>query len=236
MINSRISNGEKAQPGQFPFHVALFYQLRYRCGAALVSQKATITAAHCVVNLTQHVLPKENFNLLFGSVDLESLNGNEALRNVSEVIRHPEYDIDKILMQDIAIVIIQGLLQFSQHISPICLPDTLNATVNIDSSIILGFGSTTQSLETSRYLNFGEMSVISRQQCTENIIFALLPEQSTFCAISSTNNTAACPGNKLFPSYYEWFKYQFRRRFWRWIHKHHQRNVLSKRNCFSHSY
>jgi hypothetical protein len=88
-----------------------------------------------------------------------------------------------------------GKLQFSNFIRPICLSPAsppINTLVN-QSLTILGFGSSVDSLKISRYLNYGQMKIISRQQCTDKLYFALLPEQSTFCAIAS-ENSLACSG------------------------------------------
>lgn len=196
MLKTRVNGDIIAKSSEFPFHVAIFFESRYRCGGSLLTAKATISASHCIVNSTQDLLPSDNFRLLFGSVDLLSLSGNEALRKVREIYKHPDYSFDRILRNDIAVLRIDGNLQFSEFIQPICLPSSLpsiNARVN-EHLIILGFGSSTESLKPSRYLHYGRMTVISRAQCTEKIIFALLPEQSTFCAIAK-DNVLACPGN-----------------------------------------
>jgi Trypsin len=196
-LRNRINGGNiTATPAQFPFHVAIFYESRYRCGGSLLSQTATISAAHCVVNSSQNLLPFENFRLLFGSVDLKNLTGNEAIRKVKDILKHGDYEYDRILKFDIAIIRMEGKLQFSPFIQPICLPDLQVPSIDMQINkhfIILGFGSSTETLQISRYLHYGFMTVISRSQCTEKIIFALLPEQSTFCAIAK-DNVLACPG------------------------------------------
>lgn len=173
----------------------MFYNSTYRCAASLISEKASLTAAHCVVDSEKDILPVDNFHLLFGAIDLESLTGNEILRKVSIIYRHPGYSHNKILKQDIAILIHNGIMQFSKFIQPICLPEDsfqMDKKVGTDMAV-LGFGSTTESLETSRYLHHGKMTVISRDECTENIIFALLPQESTFCA--KRKDTGLCPGD-----------------------------------------
>lgn len=196
MLKSRINGDITAKSREFPFHVAIFFDTRYRCGGSLLTAKATITAAHCVVNSSQDLLPSDNFRLLFGSVDLLSLSGNEAVRSVEEIYKHPDYEFDRILKSDIAVLRMKGQLQFSQFIKPICLPSSslpsINTRIN-EHLIILGFGSSTETLQPSRYLHYGRMKVISRNQCTQKIIFALLPEQSSFCAIAK-DNVLACPG------------------------------------------
>lgn len=120
------------------------------------------------------------------------------MREVEEIFKHQNYEFDRILKMDIAIVKIRGNLQFSVFIRPICLPDSLpSITTQIDENLlILGFGSSTESLQPSRFLHYGSMMVISRTQCTEKLIFALLPEQSTFCA-KANDNVLACPGKIL---------------------------------------
>lgn len=193
-----------AHQGQFPFHTAIFYDSQYRCGASLISQKSTLTAAHCVVDLAQNILLLDEFYLLFGTIDLQVLSGNEALRKVEKIIKHTNYQHDKVLKQDIAIMIIRGNLQFSENIRPICLPHyqpSMSTKINQDLFII-GFGSSVESLAISRYLQYGEMTIISREECTEQIILALLPEQTTFCA-KAKDQMMACPGryfNLIFKS------------------------------------
>lgn len=43
-----IVNGENALPGEFPWHVALYFGGQYFCGGSLISDSFVITAAHCV--------------------------------------------------------------------------------------------------------------------------------------------------------------------------------------------
>lgn len=156
-----------------------------------------MTACHCVVDDVEVLYPKETFRMLFGSVDLKSLSGNEALREVSEIVKHPEYDYDKILRQDIALMHIKGNLQFSPSIRPICLFTSQSPIQeSVDQQVtVLGFGSSVDSREPSQFLNHGKMSIISRQQCIESkLIFGLLPEQSAFCA-KAVNDMIACSGD-----------------------------------------
>lgn len=163
----------------------------------MISAGTVVTACHCVVNDIKVLLPKESFRLFFGSVDLKRLSGSEALREVLEIIKHPDYEYDKILKQDIALMHIKGNLQFSPTIRPICLFANQTPISNfVDQQfIVLGFGSNETSRDPSQFLNHGKMTMISRQQCIESkLIFGLLPEQSAFCA-KAVNNMIACPGD-----------------------------------------
>lgn len=196
-LRNRFTGGATAETDEFPFHVAVFRDQLYRCGGSLISSTTVITAGHCVVKDTKEVMEKDRFRLLFGSIDLKTLTGNEALREIEEIIKHPEYEHNQILKQDIALLIIRGNLQFTSSINPICLFNTQESIVNFISQrfTVLGFGSSEASREPSRFLNHGKMSIITRQQCIESkLIFGLLPEISAFCAKAS-DNMSACPGD-----------------------------------------
>lgn len=164
----------------------------------MITSKAVVTAGHCVVaNDNKQLIDRDSFRLLFGAADLKTLTGKEAVREVEEIITHPDYQHDMILKQDIALMVIKGNLQFTTTISPICLFESQTPISNhVDERFtVLGFGSSVNSREPSRYLNYGQMSIISRQQCIETkLIFGLLPEQSAFCA-KSVEHMVACPGD-----------------------------------------
>lgn len=163
----------------------------------MISPQAVLTAGHCVVTDYKKLVDIESIRLLFGAVDLQALTGTEALREVAQIILHPDYHHEMILRQDIALIIIRGNLQFTPTIRPLCLFDSQTPITNhvAERFTVLGFGSSVDSREPSRQLNYGQMSIISRQQCIESkLIFGLLPEQSAFCA-KSFENMVACPGD-----------------------------------------
>lgn len=196
-LRNRFTGGSVAENGEFPFHVVIFRDQLYRCGGSLISSTMVVTAGHCVIKDNREVMDKSMFRLLFGSIDLKTLNGQEALREVDEIIKHPNYEHDQILKQDIALMIIRGNLQFTSLINPICLFDTHEPITNVLNQrfTVLGFGSSEMSREPSRFLNHGKMTIISRQQCIESkLIFGLLPEMSAFCA-KAADTMSACPGD-----------------------------------------
>lgn len=196
-INNRFNNGDVANSGQFPFHVAIFRNDLYSCGGSIISENFVITACHCVVEKMSRRVSEDELKLLFGSIDLQMLNGNEIVREAEKTFPHPDYQVDKILKQDIALIKVRGDLQFSSSILPICLDKSQTSISNymLEKFIVLGFGSSENIPRPSRYLNYGKMSIISRQDCIEsNLIFGLLPEKSAFCA-KSINRMTVCSGD-----------------------------------------
>lgn len=56
MINNYISNGMRAEPGEFPFFCALCLSDsadidRHRCGSVLINKRWVLSAAHCIENI-----------------------------------------------------------------------------------------------------------------------------------------------------------------------------------------
>lgn len=51
-VNSRVINGQHAQPNQFPWHAIIEGTMlnsdRTLCGGALISNTFVLTAAHCI--------------------------------------------------------------------------------------------------------------------------------------------------------------------------------------------
>ena len=193
--NVSFNESRIALSGQFPFHVAIFRDQIYSCGGSLISSKSVVTTAHCMVNKKGQFFKKKIFQLLFGSVDLKVLKGTEALREIEKFTIHSDYKSFPMLVDDIALIIIKGNLQFSRTISPICLFDSQSSIIhNFDPRLtFLGF-SKNEAKDKSSYLKYGQMSIISRRHCVmSNSRFGFLTE-SAFCAMPEHNMTV-CKGD-----------------------------------------
>lgn len=91
---------------------------------------------------------------------------------------------------------LNGKIQYSSFITPICLFDSLTL---IDEhfgmrGLVLGWGLKTNN-EVSQYLNYARMTFASPRECVvSNLLFGLLPK-SAFCASSAGTMQTVCSGD-----------------------------------------
>lgn len=116
---------------------------------------------------------------------------------MAKIVKHPSYEKTSVYKEDIALMIPEGSLQFSDTIKPICLFQSQTPiTSHVDQwFFVLGFGSNSNSRNPSRKLMYGRMSVISHHDCSALYRrFINLSQDSAFCA-KSVDNVLACKGD-----------------------------------------
>merc|ERR1719376_995736 len=142
-LNFRITFGETASGGQFPWVVYLIYKNRRRvaiplCGGDLVSPQHVLTAAHCYAGQGGFSLA----SVILGQTDISApveLPGVEV--EVEKVIRHPQFRRNPVAEMDIAVIKLMRPVKFSDMIHPICLysPDleeVENPVAEMDIAVI----------------------------------------------------------------------------------------------------
>merc|ERR1712198_706510 len=127
----RIVNGRPAKLGAWPWQVAIGYKnpdedkLDYLCGAALITKRHVVTAAHCMrddlatVLLGEHVLHN----------DTDGAKPEEF--KVMKKIPHPQYN-SRTFANDIALLTMESDVVFKDAIQPICLPGRTPELLNED--------------------------------------------------------------------------------------------------------
>ncbi|BES99513.1 serine protease [Nesidiocoris tenuis] len=123
--HTRIVGGVPAQLGAWPWLVVYGYRNRrnpasateWLCGGALVTERHTVTAAHCTQHpsLAMYVARLGELNL---DPNVED-NATPVDILVTRAIKHPQYSK---FSHDIAIVVLQKPVTFTKYIQPICLP------------------------------------------------------------------------------------------------------------------
>ena len=85
--------------------------------------------------------------VLLGAHDLENYNDpNWVWRAVAEMVQHPNYRLQKNPPNDIALLRLDRLVDFtaSNHLRPVCLPTQANQSYAGQTATATGWGQTTE--------------------------------------------------------------------------------------------
>ncbi|CAF1063533.1 unnamed protein product [Brachionus calyciflorus] len=114
---ARIIGGEEAVPHSWPWQVMVTDGL-IMCGATLINSQWLVTAAHCTENINSG--PIKAYMGMHNRLRSET---SKIVRLIDEIIIHPNY-MGRLTQWDfdIALMKLQEPVEFTDEISPICLP------------------------------------------------------------------------------------------------------------------
>uniref|UniRef100_A0A8C5TGL2 Peptidase S1 domain-containing protein n=1 Tax=Malurus cyaneus samueli TaxID=2593467 RepID=A0A8C5TGL2_9PASS len=98
---SRIVGGSEASRGEFPWQVSLRENNEHFCGAAILTEKWLVSAAHCFT---------------------EGSDSGAVRMDIAQIIPHPSYNADT-ADYDVAVLELKRPVTFTKYIQPVCLPD-----------------------------------------------------------------------------------------------------------------
>uniref|UniRef100_A0A182NJN8 Peptidase S1 domain-containing protein n=1 Tax=Anopheles dirus TaxID=7168 RepID=A0A182NJN8_9DIPT len=196
-----VTNGIKAEPGDWPWHVALFARgarstAEYKCGGSIISENFVLSAAHCFSNTDpDRYFLKAGVHNLYNESD-----PNMVKYNLFEIILHSKY-VKRTFTNDIALMRPDRTISFTSNaVSPICVFRSAQQTaidVLKQSGIAVGFGFN-ENHKISETLQQASMVVIEKQQCIARLpahISYLPQDKGKICAIGSTTGANVCSGD-----------------------------------------
>lgn len=101
IIDPNIVGGAPADPGEWPWQVALIsdanpvstsYYAEQFCGGSLVAPQWVVTAAHCVTNQFGNAVSPNTVDVVAGIYDLSPTTTGYQHRNIIQIVVYPSYN------------------------------------------------------------------------------------------------------------------------------------------------
>uniref|UniRef100_A0A8W7P4J9 Peptidase S1 domain-containing protein n=1 Tax=Anopheles coluzzii TaxID=1518534 RepID=A0A8W7P4J9_ANOCL len=190
--NARIVNGYVAQPGQFPYQVAIlstFPTGSGLCGGSVLTANYVLTAAHCV--------DVSNGGLVIYGAQDRTVNEPSQQRIAFEqsgVRLHPNWN-PSLIRYDIATIRVVSPVTFSDRIQPVTLPRLSDVGNDFAGLIgtVSGFGRFSDSIqEASAILRYVNNPIQTNLACSVRFPGVVQPEN---ICLSGDSGRGACQGD-----------------------------------------
>ncbi|XP_067625965.1 serine protease gd-like isoform X4 [Eurosta solidaginis] len=197
VIRGFVYGGVEVARGQFPWLTAIYKKdtdaLSFKCGGSLISRRTVISAAHCFKRLNA-----EQIVSFFGRHDLENYSEDGIIsRDIQNLLIHPDYVSDT-PNADLALLQIEALEKFTQHIQPICLwsESTEISLILGQTATVVGWGYEGKSNQDIAPLpKMVDMTVASNDDCLRSsAAFQQIVTDNTICA-GNRDGTGPCMGD-----------------------------------------
>ncbi|XP_027969006.1 ovochymase-1 [Eumetopias jubatus] len=191
----RIVGWRNSTVGGHPWQVSLKLGEHHCCGGSLIQEDLVVTAAHCLVGLSEKQI--KSLTVTAGQYSLSQKGEHEQKSPVSKIIIHPEYNRLGYMSSDIALLYLKHKVEFGTAVQPICLPhrdDKFEAEILCMTS---GWCKISETSEYSNVLREVELPIMDDRMCNsvlKGMNFPLLGK-TMMCASFPDEEKDACQGD-----------------------------------------
>ena len=157
---NRIVGGIEASINEFPYQVSIQRLNRHICGGSILSQDWILTAVHCNLRVNDGV------KVIAGIHNLNVLNGNAQIRDIKNVINHPNFN-DQPNSNDIALVQVLYPFNYTSSVGPITIARHGYGPSVGSYCTVMGWGTTSYDGDSSNVLLKVDVPIISDEECDQ---------------------------------------------------------------------
>lgn len=185
-LDGRIVGGQTTSIADYPYQISLQLMSSHICGGAIISSNWIITAAHCVVDT-----PVASY--LSVRIGSSTRNSGGQVYSVVQAITHPSFSYST-LDYDIALLQLSSTITTSTSANIISLAASGTGPAANLTTVITGWGSTTEGGAAATTLQVVEVPVISTTDCDTAYPSRLTDRM--FCAgLLGVGGKDACQGD-----------------------------------------
>nr|XP_058954364.1 trypsin-like [Pocillopora verrucosa] len=209
--DKRITGGHEAKPGSWPWMTSIFVTglgEYFKCGAALISDRWVITAAHCTIANIGPILAAaskypEMLKVRVGEHNLDQPEGTEEDLNVKKVVLHPKWDIGVentpngkqiYSKHDIALIELSSPVNFTSNVKSMCL-DNGQLFKAGTMCYIAGWGTKKVKGPATRILHEAALPLVSHEQCNGPKSYSGVIGGNLICAGYKQGGVDTCEGD-----------------------------------------
>ncbi|KAL7732819.1 hypothetical protein ACLKA6_005954 [Drosophila palustris] len=194
--DGRITKGQLADPGQFPYQVGLLLYVNGGaawCGGSLISDRWIVTAAHCTDALTTGV---DVYLGAWNRANKEEKGQQVVFVETKNVIVHENWE-PTTLRNDISLIKLPIPIELNERIQPVKLPaksDNYNTYAG-QQAIASGWGKTSDAATAvTDILEYIEVPVMNNSGCAPWFGGSEIITDNHIC-IKTTGGTSTCNGD-----------------------------------------
>ncbi|EDW72973.1 uncharacterized protein Dwil_GK16890 [Drosophila willistoni] len=189
-IEGRITNGQSADDGQFPYQVALSFFTTsgsgWFCGGSVLSETWVLTAAHCTSGAS-------GVTISYGATIRAQPKLTQTVTS-DNFEQHESYN-SLLLRNDISLIKTPAIA-YTTHINKIALPAVSNtySTYAGKSAIASGYGlESDSSSSVASKLNWVTLQIVTKDTCVS--AYGSLVATDNIVCVQTTNSQSTCSGD-----------------------------------------
>ncbi|KAJ2952296.1 hypothetical protein O0L34_g4578 [Tuta absoluta] len=190
--SARIVNGQAVDITSIPYQAALRRKVTggwvFSCGAAILTNSAVITAAHCILT---YVSAPSSLRVNVGS---SYRNSGGKSYDIARVIVHEAYD-QEFLVNDIGLLITSTRITFSESVQPISFATPTTKLPTGTPSLISGYGLTAKEGTPSPVLLAATVNIVDQATCSRAYVRITVISPGMVCANATSPPRDACQGD-----------------------------------------